>query len=715
MIVYCWPIKAFLCLLFRSKHSFIHNNINQKSFIGSQKTMRVVTKFLLFAATLVTSIHWDCSREGGFSKSLSSLCHYTTPNTYQSLLEQNFPKVISRIETYGGHRVAKVYDVLGSKIQQTLKGGKELVNDNVAVYMRDTRIMDYVRTKDMEHFLKEELKEFFKMVSEFLSNIINSIKSVVDKIYQSVMSNVHDIENRITFFFKDSILKYIALYYIPIKAFLDIQLELLIPFWAKTVANTIMNVMHFIWSFKYVTDFFIVLLEKTISILYGLFASRYPDIASELEPLWDILFTLNRKIQRFLSALFQELMKGINSELYFKTAVDYERGVVESNKKNTYSGELDLVEEYGINDVDETIYVTSTLINTITAGSELLAILTKKSSSNNIKLTTKDLHEEFQAWHKTIENKAKNVLSAFEKEVEEYQQEKIQEILPKFKNYLQDFSNRSNNYFRNINNVILDINCTAGLEPETNSTIWLDKNGKQLKKYISRRQMREYFSEAKTGLSNITDYVHSQVRETLDTVTNHVKTIQEQHLEVYGVWENVMITECSKRMAYIDLLDHNIETEKQRNQNWRQFLQLKKLLFKTRVLLTEYPIKLTELEDFLKDVESTLSLFSHENGEYLYTLRSKANLSFQEREKREKPEHELDQLSISENYEFANQLSNVENSLNNIILTQKFIESPLNPDEEFPLKLNFSTNSNNFNKIISDDILHRDIDEVLSF
>ena len=61
-----------------------------------------------------------------------------------------------------------------------------------------------------------------------------------------------------------------------------------------------------------------------------------------------------------------------------------------------------------------------------------------------------------------------------------------------------------------------------------------------------------------------------------------------------------------------------------------------------------HPVSMDEVIKFSHMVQNTLLMINRENGEYLYILRSKANLAFQKREAEEKEMAEMDDEEAEE-------------------------------------------------------------------
>ncbi|CDO91713.1 unnamed protein product [Kluyveromyces dobzhanskii CBS 2104] len=251
------------------------------------------------------------------------------------------------------------------------------------------------------------------------------------------------------------------------------------------------------------------------------------------------------------------------------------------------------------------------------------------------------VREEFLSWKQTIESKLANTIRDFENDINEFAERKLADIQPTLADLLKVASNTSHMNFQIITKAIMDVNCTEGVDPVTNETIWFDHRNTQLPRYMTRELMREFFSLAHSQFDSVSQEIRSHLRALADEVNDHVEILRQENVELFEEWGDIMITEWSKSLAYADVVvnDGNKESlEKQQRQNWKDFMKLKKQVIKKRDTLMEHPVKLASLQEFVNTAQHSLKVLSHENGEYLYILRSKANLEFQAREALERQE-----------------------------------------------------------------------------
>lgn len=304
-------------------------------------------------------------------------------------------------------------------------------------------------------------------------------------------------------------------------------------------------------------------------------------------------------------------------------------------------------------DAEETITQTSTIVVTYTASESDSQVGLKPTDPNReLEVSVEELvRDEFSAWKQAIKNKATNTIADFENDINEFADAKLREVTPEFSDLMKRASNTSQINFQIITKGIMDINCTEGVDPETNESIWFDQNGTQLPRYMTRELMREFFTSAHSQFDILSSQIRSHLKELANEVNSQVEVLRQEHIELYEEWADVMITEWSKRLAYVDVVvnEENKEAlDKEQRQNWKEYMKLKRQVIETRDILLEHPVKLESLQTFVNTIQQSLKALSHENGEYLYILRSKANLEFQAREALERQQQQAKLIQESE-------------------------------------------------------------------
>lgn len=291
----------------------------------------------------------------------------------------------------------------------------------------------------------------------------------------------------------------------------------------------------------------------------------------------------------------------------------------------------------------ETSTMTSTVVVTVTMDEREVASPTDADVEELSELET--LQDEFDAWSNLIDQKSSNIISMFNKDTEKASQAEIEKVEADIQHKTQELSQLAQEYFQKLTKSIQDINCTAELDPSTGELIYFDQSGTtQLATYITRPLVRAIFKAAHAELENRTQAIEHDLQQLTTRIEAVVKNTREDILELYEEWGDVMITEWSKRLAYVDVVAahfgaNGAESPQQQDlsaDNWKRFLQLKKQVISARDQLAEAPAELAAFKKFINKAQLVLETVTKESGEYLYILRARANLAFQERERLER-------------------------------------------------------------------------------
>ncbi|CAI4061444.1 hypothetical protein SKDZ_07G0380 [Saccharomyces kudriavzevii ZP591] len=315
------------------------------------------------------------------------------------------------------------------------------------------------------------------------------------------------------------------------------------------------------------------------------------------------------------------------------------------------------METKGFEEEQITTTSTQTVVETITLDqeqdSEIASLTHEDEASTEIEGSTDVnvneqalLQEDFDVWGETISQKTQDVIRLFEKDVSKYISGKLGEETKQFKLKFQSLDEESREFFSKISLAIDDIDCMEGIDSETGKKIFFDKSGStQISQYISRKLVREYFNETRTTLDRLTHAIEEDLSQITKEIEKKVNAIREENVEVFEEWGDIIVNEWSKRMAYVDVINAHMgagddttleEEEAKSSVNWKKFLKGKKQIIESRDKLAHHAADLSRVNEFRQKVQKKILSFTQESGEFLYILRSKANLQFQERERKER-------------------------------------------------------------------------------
>lgn len=288
---------------------------------------------------------------------------------------------------------------------------------------------------------------------------------------------------------------------------------------------------------------------------------------------------------------------------------------------------------------DETSTSTSTIVKvvTMTEGDVIPESENKQVSKDNAEANS--IQIDFDNWSETIENKMTSIIDLFEKDVNTTMEKLLKTKDLSLKKMLRQMSNSSQDSYEEISKKIEDIDCITEIDQTTGEKIYFDKTGTtQLPVYVDRELMRDLFENANSAGLAVISQINAEVGNLDADVYFAVENMRKQYAEIYEEWANIMVNEWSKRLAYVDVMDADSGSNANSGvseENWKKFLKIKRQIINRRDDFAIHPVSMDEVIKFTNMVQNTLMMINRENGEYLYILRSKANLAFQKREKEE--------------------------------------------------------------------------------
>ncbi|CCF60341.1 hypothetical protein KAFR_0J02770 [Kazachstania africana CBS 2517] len=296
--------------------------------------------------------------------------------------------------------------------------------------------------------------------------------------------------------------------------------------------------------------------------------------------------------------------------------------------------------EVNVEEAEELI--TSTIFTTVTLDDGVEAQATGTVVSNN-DLSMEEqalLQNDFENWSNTVEKKIQSVIGTFEKDVDRAIQSFIDENEANVRDKMRYLATNSDDYLQKIAKAIQDIDCKIEIDSKTGEKRYFDKTGTtELPVYIDRQLMRDYFDEAQIHGTNVSVSIRDDLSDVAYSINKKIEGLRDEYVDLYEEWANTVIGEWSKRMAYVDVIAAHMDEDEQgtiSEQNWKKFMELKRDVMDAREGLINHPISAKKLEDFMNEVQRTLTILGKERADFTYILRSKANLAFQKREKEEK-------------------------------------------------------------------------------
>ncbi|GAV49726.1 hypothetical protein ZYGR_0P03720 [Zygosaccharomyces rouxii] len=633
--------------------------------------MKILTKFFLLLVVTTCSLHYYC-QIGQCSTQLQRVCHYTTPSVWDELLveknefyrEQLNPKVkvlkshISQINSHYQDKVLPKLVDLGNRFYFDIVSPRI---DNVCEFWEEFELKPY-RERSLNQIRKVRQRIWFYYsvylkpnltkldnqyaLSDKYGKVHNKIAPFVAEIAQNFQNVYHQAAAKVHPHW-ENLRRTVNAKWEPISSSL----------WQRCRTNEICfktnAQLKNIWkNLKLGCDYLSIYVHDALSPYSdGLESNvRATKAKSKSKPRVNASASARGNARAGAKAG----AKAGTSEISASATAD----PTTSASATVTAGFED---DY---DDEEPLYTsTSTIMLTVTMSTDQNELSPSQNTANaELGISEQDaIKDEFEAWFKVVDQKSSGVVKTFNKEVNKYLHHRVQQLDSIFQNKTKTVSEVLQNRYKNLNRAIQDINCTCETDTDAGNQTCFDSTGTtQLSEYITRSKMRELFAEAHSTLDQSMLQLKQDLEPIAQEVESRVSLIREEMVEVYEEWGDAMVSEWSKRLAYIDVVaghldDNGASTDEESSENWRKFLNLKKQVIKARDELAEHPADLHEIKQFVKKVHYLIEVLAKEAGEYLYILRARANLAFQAREQESKQREDSPRMD-------RDSAQNVENS-----------------------------------------------------
>lgn len=362
-----------------------------------------------------------------------------------------------------------------------------------------------------------------------------------------------------------------------------------------------------------------------------------------------------------------ELFKKENVDKFMTSASSMVNQQTDAVKKHMQKATTEISEQLTKNKkkVEETKetedeVITSTIVKTVTrtqistkettkASTEEAKEVEQHAEAEDVKDVEIDhqaqLQRDFDKWSNNVAKKVKMVNKMLIRDVKKQLKPELETREKEFAKKVKDLTHKAETDFQVISKAIEDITCVEGVDPTTGEKIYFDAEGQnQIEKFITREMIREMLNDTQSSLSVISEDIQNDIKSVMEVFKKISERSRDEHCTAFEEWGDIMISEWSKKLAYLDVLaTHEDDGEAEGNshseiseKNWKKFMEIKKKILASRDKLGSKQIKIKELKSLLDNIQNTLQALTNEHGEYLYILRAKANLAFQEREAKER-------------------------------------------------------------------------------
>ncbi|CCF60096.1 hypothetical protein KAFR_0J00280 [Kazachstania africana CBS 2517] len=244
------------------------------------------------------------------------------------------------------------------------------------------------------------------------------------------------------------------------------------------------------------------------------------------------------------------------------------------------------------------------------------------------------LESEFDAWMKAIQNKLDKIIILLNNEVDEFTEFKANEFEESYESMQDKFLEAVKLQVNTINQSIENINCITKTNPETNELEYYDITGTQrLKRYISRPMMTSYFQNTFDIIESFKQDALAHMSDFVTEIKLESEKVHQDDVAMYEEWGDIMVSEWSKRLAYIDIVMP--KTEEILVSKWRNYMNLKGKVIAKRDELLQETIDLTRANNFVSAIEAKIQDLIKKVKGQMDELSNQANEAFLIREDRE--------------------------------------------------------------------------------
>lgn len=609
--------------------------------------MKILTKFILLLVAITWSLHYYC-QIGQCSVQLQRVCHYTTPSVWEELMleknefyrEQLDPKVkilkthISKVGTqYKKKIVPKLID-LGNHFYLEIVSPR--IDDVCQIWEEfDSEVYREWSLRQVRR-IRKQIWFYYSVYLKPSLGRLDSQYALTDK-YQYIYSKLAPVGVELTQHFQD----------VYNQVVVKVQ-----PYWeaVERVASAKWGpVSRKVWNrcrsselcFK--TNEQLNTVWKNLNVGYRYLVIYVKDA---LAPYTDDLKSNVRATRRSKSkprarattSAVGNVKSGGDAGVKTSTSEALASAAVEPTMSASTTMEAGFEDYY--NDEEPISTTTSTIMLTVTKENDQNELSSpQRTTEAGLEISEQDaVKDEFEAWFRVVNQKSSGVVKTFNREVKKYLDKRVKELDSVFQNKTLNMTQALQRHYKNLNRAIQDINCTCEADATSGNVTCFDSTGTtQLPEYITRAKVRALFADAHETLDQSMLVLKQDLEPVAQEVEKRVNLIREEMVEVYEEWGDAMVSEWSKRLAYIDVVAGHLDendgnSNEESSENWRKFLNLKKQVIKARDELVECPANLQEIKQFAKKVHYLVDVLTSEAGEYLYILRARANLAFQARE-----------------------------------------------------------------------------------
>ncbi|QHS73072.1 Osw7p [Saccharomyces paradoxus] len=272
-------------------------------------------------------------------------------------------------------------------------------------------------------------------------------------------------------------------------------------------------------------------------------------------------------------------------------------------------------------------------------------------SNSHIELETyepQSLKMEYEAWIKAIDSKIHKAATLLDSEIqcvfETEMRNKSMEITSK----LDDLNKTVCEQLRFLDLKIKDINCTSKFDPTQNKIKYFDETGQvELETYVTKSSITSILKNYKLHLLDFEKSLFRSLDSFLTEMAKLAESIRLENVEVYEEWGDIMVSQWSQRMAYMDIRSLHLKDQydpeyiEENHFNWLRFMKLKKKVISERNHLVKHDLDMTSILEWITKLKTDFQGTKNNIQDTFLQRMNAADTLFKNRELKEQLEEEF--------------------------------------------------------------------------
>ncbi|EJS43870.1 YFR039C [Saccharomyces arboricola H-6] len=258
------------------------------------------------------------------------------------------------------------------------------------------------------------------------------------------------------------------------------------------------------------------------------------------------------------------------------------------------------------------------------------------------------LKMEYEAWIKAIDTKVSRAVTVLDSEIHSMFEAQVLNKTKEVANRLDGINKTVGEQLSFLDSKIKDINCTSKFDPIQNKIKYFDETGQfELETYITKSSITSILKNYKLHLSNVEKSLSHALDSFLTEMAKVAESIRLENVEVYEEWADIMISQWSQRMAYMDIRSLNLKNQydaeyiDENHSNWHAFLDLKKKVISERKRLIKHDLDMTLILESISKFKTEFQN-TRDNIQNIFSQRmNTADTLFRKRELREQLEEDF--------------------------------------------------------------------------